>query len=113
MEESKEETKVEDLIASWEDHAGVKEEQVEAPKCGCLFKQDDNSIIAFVGTGPDACVNDWSYKLTQLKHTQNTEEVCTPYSGTKFDALSWKDGGAPPIDLIVLQGHHPYPHGQE
>eukprot|EP00957_Ditylum_brightwellii_P132174 10078406-Ditylum_brightwellii.AAC.1 len=50
-----------DLMVSWEDHAGVKEDLVAVPKCGGLFKQDDDKIIAFVGTDPDACVNVWFY----------------------------------------------------
>ena len=50
-----------DPVVSWEDHVGVKEDLVAVPKCGGLFKQDDDKVIAFVGTDPDACVNVWSY----------------------------------------------------
>eukprot|EP00957_Ditylum_brightwellii_P202348 15329764-Ditylum_brightwellii.AAC.1 len=56
IEESKEERKVEDLIASWEDHVGVKEEQVIVLKCEGLLKQGNNSVIEFVGTDLDACI---------------------------------------------------------
>eukprot|EP00957_Ditylum_brightwellii_P045395 3440792-Ditylum_brightwellii.AAC.2 len=45
----------------WEDHTGVKEVLVTVPKCGVLFKQDDDKVMAFVGTDPNACVNIWSY----------------------------------------------------
>eukprot|EP00957_Ditylum_brightwellii_P042326 3204710-Ditylum_brightwellii.AAC.1 len=50
-----------DVMISWEDYVGVKEDLVTVPKCGALSKQDDDKVMAFVGTDPDACVNTWSY----------------------------------------------------
>eukprot|EP00957_Ditylum_brightwellii_P126378 9634032-Ditylum_brightwellii.AAC.1 len=35
-----------DTMVSWEDHVGVKEGLVTVPKCGGLFKQDDDKVMA-------------------------------------------------------------------
>eukprot|EP00957_Ditylum_brightwellii_P048936 3713524-Ditylum_brightwellii.AAC.2 len=55
------------------------------PKCGGLFKQDDDKVMAFARTDPDAC-------------------VCTTYASFKLDSLTGKDGGAPPFPLIGYKG---------
>ena len=104
-----------------------------APDCGGLFLTEDDKVIAFVGTDPDAKVNVWSYDLTKKKyvinksnqnkklpHQQGTtwngqyrpsglkdikkvEDTCKEYKGTKFDGLVGKDGGAPPLALITYK----------
>eukprot|EP00957_Ditylum_brightwellii_P158254 12046006-Ditylum_brightwellii.AAC.1 len=120
-------------MVSWEGHVGVKEDLVTVPKCGGLFKQDDDKVMAFIGTDPDACVNVWSYnqdtktyqadksylnhlwnhkkgpvwegqfRPSSIKQIQKTEQVCTNYTGTKFDGLISKNGGAPPFTLNVYK----------
>eukprot|EP00957_Ditylum_brightwellii_P169414 12894311-Ditylum_brightwellii.AAC.1 len=42
-----------DSMVSWEDHVGVKEDLVTVPKYDGLFKQDDDKVMAFVGTDLD------------------------------------------------------------
>eukprot|EP00957_Ditylum_brightwellii_P011594 876211-Ditylum_brightwellii.AAC.1 len=38
-----------------------------APKCSGLLKQDYKTIMAFVGTDPDAKINIWSYDQDKEK----------------------------------------------
>eukprot|EP00957_Ditylum_brightwellii_P183042 13942267-Ditylum_brightwellii.AAC.1 len=46
-----------DPAVSWKDHIGIKEDFLTAPKYRGLFKQDDDKIMDFVGSDPDAFVN--------------------------------------------------------
>eukprot|EP00957_Ditylum_brightwellii_P170683 12992021-Ditylum_brightwellii.AAC.1 len=43
------------------------------------------------------------FRPSSIKQIQKTEDVCIAYAGTKFDGLSGKDSGAPPITLTVYK----------
>jgi hypothetical protein len=95
---------------SWSDVSGTAP-AVTNPKMGGLMKSEDGTIIAFVGTDPDAQVNvfsydaiedkytidsllfepsypnqqgpvhDGQYRPTGIKYERKTRESCTEYSG--------------------------------
>eukprot|EP00957_Ditylum_brightwellii_P199687 15222455-Ditylum_brightwellii.AAC.1 len=80
-EEMKEEMEApnNDPMVSWEDHVRVKECLITVPKCGGLFKQDDDKVMTFVGTDPDACVHKgpiWAgqFRPSSIKQIQKTEQ---------------------------------------
>jgi len=121
-----------DELLEWDDF-NKNVPSLTAPKCGGLFLSEDKKVIAFVGTDPDAKVNVWTYdpekdkyvinKKTVIKHfthqkgpvwngqfrpsslkdIKKVEETCKEFKGTKFDGLTSKDGGAPPLGLITYK----------
>ena len=123
---------VDDDFASWDDF-NQNLPALTTPKCGGLFLTEDNKVIPFVGTDPDAKVNVWTYDSvkakyiiskkdivegyshqkgpvwngqfcpTSLKDTKKVEETCKEFKGTKFDGLAGKDGGAPPLLLTTYK----------
>eukprot|EP00957_Ditylum_brightwellii_P102379 7804480-Ditylum_brightwellii.AAC.1 len=106
-----------DPMVSWEDHVGVEEDLVTVLKCGGLFKQDDDKVMAFIGADPDTCVKVWSYnqdtktyqtdkshlnpfwnhkkglvwagpfRPSSIKQIQKTEQVCTTSAGQSLMVL--------------------------
>eukprot|EP00957_Ditylum_brightwellii_P091749 6985787-Ditylum_brightwellii.AAC.1 len=46
-----------------------------APKCGGLFLSEDNKVIAFAGTDPDAIVNVWTYDPEKDKYVINKKKI--------------------------------------
>eukprot|EP00957_Ditylum_brightwellii_P106626 8134770-Ditylum_brightwellii.AAC.1 len=51
---------VEDDIVTWDDFVSNQSEEI-APQCGGFILTDDNKLLAFVGTDPDAKVDVFSY----------------------------------------------------
>ena len=120
-------------LVSWDDFDKTDESFIPVPVCGGIHKLPDGTLTAFVGTDPDSKVNVWSYDQDQkkyigdrnklvpsyknkkgpiwngqyrpssLKEITKVEESCTRHSGTKFDGLSGKDGGAPPLALTTYK----------
>eukprot|EP00957_Ditylum_brightwellii_P200559 15289905-Ditylum_brightwellii.AAC.1 len=48
--------KVDDDIVAWDDFVSNQSEEI-APQCGGFILTDDDKLLAFVGTDPDAKVN--------------------------------------------------------
>ena len=121
-----------DFFLQWDD-LNKDQPSITTPICGGLFMAEDNKIIAFVGTDPDAKVNVWSYDLqkgtylinkrnmvagfthqkgpvwnrqfrpTTFKDIKKVEDACKEFKGTKFDGLTGRDGGAPPLALTTYK----------
>ena len=56
-----------DFFLQWDD-LNKDQPSITTPNCGGLFMAEDNKIIAFVGTDPDAKVNVWSYDPQKAKY---------------------------------------------
>ena len=121
-----------DEMVEWDSYNKDSPSDV-APNCGGLFLTDEDKVIAFVGTDPNARVNVWSYdpakskyvankaslvkgyshqkgpvlngqfRPSSLKEIKKVEETCKLFKGTKFDGLTGKDGGAPQLALTTYK----------
>ena len=99
------------VVIKWSDAIKGQRVKVDGPRCGGLYKEDDESIILWSGTDPDAKMNsftwsteenDWIFLGNQqnenfniwkgpinngqfcqqnIKEMRKTEEMCSNYAG--------------------------------
>eukprot|EP00957_Ditylum_brightwellii_P121399 9258279-Ditylum_brightwellii.AAC.1 len=60
--------KVDDDIVTWDDFVSNQSEKI-ALQCGGFVLTDNDKLLAFVGTDPDAKVNVFSYDSSTKKYT--------------------------------------------
>ena len=100
------------LVIKWSDAIKGRRVKVDGPQCGGLYKEDNESVIPWSGTDPDAKMNcftwsteenDWiflgnqynkdfnnwkghtnngQFRQHNIKEIRKTEETCSKYAGS-------------------------------
>ena len=100
------------VVVKWSYKVEGSGENIDSPLCGGLYKEEDDSLVPWPGTDPDAKMNcftwfkeknDWivledqydeelknwigpiqngQFRSHTLKEKRNTEETCSKYSGS-------------------------------
>eukprot|EP00957_Ditylum_brightwellii_P115597 8816896-Ditylum_brightwellii.AAC.1 len=73
---------VDDGIVIWDNFVSNQCEEI-LPKCGGVILTDDNKLLPFVGTDPDAKVNVFSYNPSSKKYTVNKRILKTNLQDVK------------------------------
>eukprot|EP00957_Ditylum_brightwellii_P070310 5341411-Ditylum_brightwellii.AAC.1 len=88
-----------DDIDTWDDFVSNQSEEI-VTQCGGFVLNDDDKILAFVGTDPDAKVNVFSYDPSTKKHTVDRKLLNKSYQAVKGPV---NNGQYHPADLKAIK----------